>query len=157
MAGRRLLGHDGGSSGQAAFRRVVPEADAGIALVANTVPSALAAWSTVSRWFFARIGVEVPGLLPATEGAHVDPADLGVYRCRDATFTISQTIDGSHHIGLRAFDGERAVTTELHPLGPHLYRAAAPLVDAYGIVSVERAADEGPLLHAGPFTARQAE
>jgi CubicO group peptidase (beta-lactamase class C family) len=155
-AGTDCFGHDGGSTGQASFVRHIPERDAAIALLANTVPSAMYVWAKISRWFFDLVDVDVPGPIEPSPSARVDPADLGTYHCRDATFELSPGPDGTHRLAAHA-PGGNVTTARLDALRPHLYRTDRPLVDAYGIISIERTRDDITLLHAGPFTARRDE
>jgi CubicO group peptidase (beta-lactamase class C family) len=148
------LGHDGGSEGQATFLRFVPELDAGVALTANTTPNAMFLWAEVASWFYGRAGLRPPGRRPQRFDVSTDPDDLGLYEARDAIFEFGGA-ESALHLRVRTFGASEGPRAPAVALGERTFRTSFPLVDAYGVFSIEHLHDGTRLLHAGPFTARQ--
>jgi hypothetical protein len=74
--GRRLIGHDGGTIGQAAFLRVVPDAGAVFALLTNG-GNAIALFEDLGAEVLGQSGVEMPA--PAAPPPHPPPYDPTPY------------------------------------------------------------------------------
>jgi hypothetical protein len=94
--GRRVLGHDGNTIGQAAFLRAVPDAGVAVALLTNG-GNAMALFRAVLEPLLAEAaGIELPGELapPATPVA-VDAAEYeGVYEREGASVRVERRGDG---------------------------------------------------------------
>lgn len=148
------VGHDGGSEGQATFLRFCPERNSGIALTANTTPSAMFLWAELAEWFYEQVDIHPPGRRSAAPDASADPSDLGVYETRDARFIFSTGGDGLQ-LSVRTFGSDQGPVAEAEPLGDRVFRTVFPIFDAYGVFSIEPLANGERLLHAGPFTARR--
>lgn len=148
-----MFGHDGGAAGMGSFLRWVPERRTGIAVLSNTNPSAMLLWAELSGWFFEQAGITVPAWLPRSEDAAAEPSLAGVYRCRDATFTV-RSGDEALSLEVAGLGGTISRTAELRPLAPGVYRASSIITDPTRIVSFESPRGEYRLVHAGPFTAR---
>lgn len=153
-----LFGHDGGATGMGSFLRWEPRRRVGIAVLVNTVPSALLLWTELSSWFFDEVGITVPPALTGTADATVEPEWVGEYRCRDATFLVEPGTDDRSTLALRidGLGGALHRSAALEPLGPGVYRSDAYLTDPTRVVSFERFDDGARLVHCGPFTARNA-
>jgi CubicO group peptidase (beta-lactamase class C family) len=96
LEGGRVFGHDGGTIGQSAFLRIVPGAEAAIALLTN-------GGNTIGLYFeiYAHLlrelaGIEIPAHpLPPTEPASIDAARfLGTYANSVGKSEITQDEDG---------------------------------------------------------------
>ncbi|MFI5845465.1 serine hydrolase domain-containing protein [Catenuloplanes sp. NPDC051500] len=114
--GGSVIGHDGGTIGQAAFLRVVPDRDVAIALLTNGGDAASLYWSLVPPLIHALTGVRLPP--PATLPPVPAPFDasryLGVYSSRVADLTISQ--DAAGRVWLD--DAPKGIFTQLGPPSP---------------------------------------
>ena len=94
--GGPVIGHDGGTIGQSAFLRMVPEQDVAIALLTNG-GDAIAVYLEVYGHLLRELaGVAVPAMpLPPAEPARVDASRyLGTYSCEVADLTVTQDEDG---------------------------------------------------------------
>lgn len=94
--GGPVIGHDGGTIGQSAFLRMVPELDVAIALLTNG-GDAIALYLAVYGHLLRELaGVEVPAMpVPPAEPARVDASRyLGTYSCDVADVTVTQDEDG---------------------------------------------------------------
>ncbi|MFF9349453.1 serine hydrolase domain-containing protein [Streptomyces sp. NPDC014734] len=131
--GHRVHGHDGGTIGQSAFLRVLPEEDLAICLLTNGGDTA-----SLYREVFAEIARELadvtmrPGIEPAAEPVAVDPADyVGVYQRLSSRLEIVER-DG----GLAMLDRITGPLAELideteheyamHPVEPDLFVVRRP-------------------------------
>lgn len=93
--GGPVIGHDGGTIGQSAFLRMVPEQDVAIALLTNG-GDAIAVYLEVYGHLLRELaGVAVPAMpLPPAEPARVDASRyLGTYSCDVADLTVTQDED----------------------------------------------------------------
>jgi CubicO group peptidase (beta-lactamase class C family) len=91
-----VLGHDGGTIGQAAFLRIVPEAGLAVALLTNGGDVFGLFESVVARILDEVAGVTLPGHpVPPAEPADVDATPyLGVYSDTIYDLVVSQDEDG---------------------------------------------------------------
>ncbi len=95
--GARVLGHDGGTIGQAAFLRVVPERGVSIALVTNG-GNPIALYTEIFPHLLRELaGVEMPALpTPPERPQTVDVSRyLGTYASEVGELTVSQESDGT--------------------------------------------------------------
>ena len=94
--GGPVIGHDGGTIGQSAFLRVVPDRNVAIALLTNG-GNPISLYTEIYDHLLRELaGVEMPALpTPPAEPAKVD-ADryVGTYTCEIADFVVSQDDDG---------------------------------------------------------------
>ena len=94
--GRRLVGHDGNTIGQAAFLRVLPDEGLAVTLLTNGGHTA-DLYRELYREIFAELaGVAVPGTLePPAEAVSVDvTAHLGRYERESVRIDVLQGDDG---------------------------------------------------------------
>jgi hypothetical protein len=94
--GGTVIGHDGGTIGQAAFLRVVPDRDVAIALLTNG-GDAIAVYTEVySRLLRELADIELPARpTPPAQPQHIDATRyVGTYACDVAELTVSQDEDG---------------------------------------------------------------
>ena len=94
-SGGTVIGHDGGTIGQSAFLRIVPEHDVAVAVLTNSGTAALAAYERIVGKVLADLaGVQLrpqptPGQTPADVSRY-----LGTYHSDVADTVISQDEDG---------------------------------------------------------------
>lgn len=91
-----LIGHDGGTIGQNAFLRIVPERGVAVALVTNGGDTISLYLDVVGHLLRELAGVEVPPLpVPPSEPARIDASRyVGTYSNQIADLTVSQDDDG---------------------------------------------------------------
>jgi CubicO group peptidase (beta-lactamase class C family) len=103
--GRTVIGHDGGTIGQSAFLRVVPDAGVAVALLTNGGNTIALFRELYGELLRELAGVELPAeLVPPEPPLAVDPAEyLGVYEregasivvtARDGGIVATQTVTG---------------------------------------------------------------
>ena len=104
-SGKQVLGHDGGTIGQSAFLRVVPEAGVAVALLTNGGHPIALFRELCGPLLAEAAGVELPAeVVPLAEQPNVDPARyVGTYAragasievvVRDGGFVAVQTVTG---------------------------------------------------------------
>jgi len=95
-AGGPVIGHDGGTIGQAAFLRVVPGANVSVALLTNGGNPFPLYTEIFGKLLRELAGVEMPALpTPPAEPAAFDPErSLGTYASEVAELTVSRDEDG---------------------------------------------------------------
>jgi len=94
--GGPVIGHDGGTIGQSAFLRLVPERDVAIALLTNG-GDGIAVYTQVYGHLLRELAdVEMPAMpVPPAEPATVDASRyVGTYSCDVADMTVTQDEDG---------------------------------------------------------------
>ncbi|MFF2958901.1 serine hydrolase domain-containing protein [Streptomyces sp. NPDC057963] len=154
--GQRVYGHDGGTIGQSAFLRVLPEADLAVCLLTNGGDTA-----SFYRDVFAEILQELAGVTmrttiqPATEPVAVDPADcVGVYQRlssrveiveRDGGLVMLDRITGP----LAELISDTEQEYELHPVEPGLFVVQRPGTKLWIPVVFYTLADGTPYIHHG--------
>lgn len=72
-SGRRVIGHDGGTVGQYAFLRLVPEADLGIALLTNGGDAGALYDAVFSTLLDGLAKIELPDLPQVDDAVRIDP------------------------------------------------------------------------------------
>ncbi|WP_242923070.1 serine hydrolase domain-containing protein [Caulobacter sp. CCUG 60055] len=131
-SGQPVYGHDGGTTGQASFLRVLPHRRMAMILFANALTRPKELFHSVFSEFFRDLGgVEMAKPPPAIDMDRVDAAKLaGRYRSLSTTIEVFQR-DG--RLFLRSFDtaspGDAAKgdqTTELEPVSPRGFRMLTP-------------------------------
>lgn len=94
--GGTVIGHDGGTIGQAAFLRIVPDSDLAIALFTNG-GDAIGVYTEIYSHLLRELAdIELPARpTPPAQPQHVDATRyLGTYACDVAQLTVSQDEDG---------------------------------------------------------------
>jgi hypothetical protein len=94
--GGPVIGHDGGTIGQSAFLRIVPERGVAIALLTNG-GNPIALYLEIYRHLLAELaGVDLPALpTPPAEPHPVDATRyVGTYSCEIADLAVAQDADG---------------------------------------------------------------
>ena len=94
--GRRVIGHDGGTIGQASSMRILPDEGFAFALLTNSPGGTLLA-SRIARWLFGQVlGIELPARPepPETPPALDFAPYEGVYERLGFKFTIAQRDGG---------------------------------------------------------------
>ncbi len=94
--GGAVIGHDGGTIGQSAFLRLVPDRDVAIALLTNG-GNAIAVYTEVYRYLLRVLAdIELPDMpAPPADPGRIDAERyLGTYACDIAELTVSQDEDG---------------------------------------------------------------
>jgi len=148
--GRRVIGHDGGTIGQAASLRILPDERFAVAIVTNSISGGLLA-SSVMRWLFEEtMGVEVP---PRPEPPESPPAfDLapyaGVYERLNVRTTVAlhegaltaQTVES----GALAASGDQFPAAPLVPVDRSLFLQWTPLMVYQPVVFSEFDAEGRP-------------
>ncbi|MES9559181.1 MULTISPECIES: serine hydrolase [unclassified Streptomyces] len=154
--GHRVYGHDGGTIGQSAFLRVLPEAELAICLLTNGGDT-----PALYRDVYAEIVRELAGVTmrttiePATEPVAVDPADyVGVYQRLSSRMEIVER-DG----GLVMLDRVTGPLAELvpdtekeyrmHPVEPGLFVVQRPGSELWIPVVFYTLDDGTPYIHHG--------
>ncbi|MDP9795837.1 CubicO group peptidase (beta-lactamase class C family) [Catenuloplanes nepalensis] len=111
-----VIGHDGGTIGQAAFLRVVPDRDVAVALLTNGGDAASLYHALLPPLIEELTGITLPP--PARVPAPAEPFDasryLGVYSSRVADLTVSQ--DPAGRVWLH--DTPKGIFTQLGPPAP---------------------------------------
>jgi CubicO group peptidase (beta-lactamase class C family) len=94
--GPTVIGHDGGTIGQSAFLRVVPELGVAVALLTNGGDPVRTYREVVGHVLRELAGVELPGLpTPPEHSQRVDASRyVGTYSCDVTDYTVSQDDDG---------------------------------------------------------------
>ena len=59
-AGRRVIGHDGGTVGQNSSLRLLPDEDFAVAILTNTSPTGGVMAARIMRWLFGLYDIEIP-------------------------------------------------------------------------------------------------
>ena len=119
-----IIGHDGGTIGQSAFLRIVPEAGVAVALLTNGGDTMALYADLVGRILRELAGTELPALpTPPAEPAPVD-ADryLGTYACDLADLVVIQDDEGRLWLdetpqGVAVEMGDTASRTSSSPTG----------------------------------------
>ncbi|MFI0711438.1 serine hydrolase domain-containing protein [Streptomyces inhibens] len=154
--GHRVYGHDGGTIGQSAFLRVLPDDDLAICLLTN-------GGDTIGlyRDVFGEIVQELAGVTmpptvqPATEPVAVDPADyVGVYQRAGTTMEIVERDGGLVMLYRVTGPGAEWVPDaeqefELHPVEPGLFVLRRPDLSVWLPVVFYTLEDGTPYLHFG--------
>ncbi|WP_335936195.1 serine hydrolase domain-containing protein [Streptomyces sp. PTD5-9] len=154
--GRRVHGHDGGTIGQSAFLRVLPDEDLAICLLTNGGDT-----GSLYREVFAEIvrdlaGVTMrPGIEPATGPVAVDPADyVGVYQRlssrleiveRDGGLVMRDRVTGP----LAELVEETEHEYDMHPVEPGLFVVRRPGLKSWYPVVFYALADGSRYIHHG--------
>ncbi|MFF3629855.1 serine hydrolase domain-containing protein [Streptomyces sp. NPDC002164] len=154
--GHRVHGHDGGTIGQSAFLRVLPEADLAICLLTNGGDT-----GSLYRDVFAEIARDLagvtmrPGIEPAAGPVAVDPADyVGVYERlssrleiveRDGGLVMCDRITGP----LAELVDETEREYELRPVEPGLFVVRRPGLKTWFPVVFYALADGTRYIHHG--------
>lgn len=114
--GGSVIGHDGGTIGQAAFLRVVPDRNVAIALLTNGGDAASLYLALIPPLIRALTGVTLPPPAPVPPAPAPFDASryLGVYSSRVADLTVSRDDDG--RVWLR--DDPKGIFTQLGPPSP---------------------------------------
>jgi CubicO group peptidase (beta-lactamase class C family) len=134
--GRQLFGHDGGTLGQGAFLRILPEAGLSVALCTNGGTHVRELFEAVYGEIFAELaGVELPPRPEPTPGATLD--DPSRFTGRYAREGIEMTI-GEHDGGLQAVMKQTGELFKDMPEPPPM-----ELRPFQGDVLVARGADDG--------------
>lgn len=154
--GHRVYGHDGGTIGQSAFLRVLPDADLAICLLTNGGDT-----RSLFGDLFREIAQEVGGVTmrtpiePADEPVPVTPADhVGVYERLSARIEISERDGGlvmrNTPTGpLASLLPEEAPELPLHPVRPGVFAVRQPGMETWFSVVFYTLADGTPYLHHG--------
>ncbi|MFJ7198850.1 MULTISPECIES: serine hydrolase domain-containing protein [unclassified Streptomyces] len=131
--GHRVYGHDGGTIGQSAFLRILPEAELAICLLTNGGDP-----GSLYREVYAEIVRELAGVTmrtviePATEPVTVDPADyVGVYQRAFTRFEVVERDGGLVMLDRRTGPLAGLLPNaeseyELHPVEPGLFVIRRP-------------------------------
>ncbi|MEV4754351.1 serine hydrolase domain-containing protein [Micromonospora sp. NPDC049559] len=132
-SGRAVVGHDGGTVGQSAFLRAVPDRNLAIALLTNG-GNPVAVYDEVYRHLLRELAdVEMPA--PRTPPARPTPVDagryLGTYGSEVADLTVTRDADGRLWLeqtpkGVLADLGERPERVELVHLDGDTFVQAEP-------------------------------
>jgi len=95
--GTTVIGHDGGTIGQAAFLRILPEHGVAVAMLTNGGDFFGLFEDVLAHLLRELAGVELPGRpVPPATPADIDPAPyLGRYRDTIYDITVSQDADGA--------------------------------------------------------------
>ena len=95
-SGRSVLGHDGGTIGQAAFLRVVPDAGVAVALLTNGGNAIALFRDTFGQLLSDLAGVELPAeSVPPEPPLPVDAAEyVGVYEREGASIRVFERDGG---------------------------------------------------------------
>ncbi|GAB7052098.1 serine hydrolase domain-containing protein [Catenuloplanes indicus] len=111
-----VIGHDGGTIGQAAFLRVIPDRDVAIALLTNGGDAASLYHALLPPLIEELTGITLPA--PARPPARPEPIDatryLGTYSSRVADLTVTQDPAGR----LWLHDTPKGIFTQLGPPTP---------------------------------------
>lgn len=154
--GAKVYGHDGGTIGQAAFLRILPEHDLAICLLTNGGDTI-----TLYRTVFNEIAAEFagvrmrPALEPTTEPLAFDPADyVGTYERASTRLDITErdgglvmTVTLSGIIAILA--GGEPVEMALHTFEPGVFVTKRPEFDAWITVVFYELADGTRYIHHG--------
>ncbi|WP_411146716.1 serine hydrolase domain-containing protein [Streptomyces sp. x-80] len=155
--GHPVYGHDGGTIGQSAFLRVLPDADLAICLLTNGGDT-----MGLYRALFAEIAQELagvtmrPGVEPATDPAPADHEGyLGVYERRGVRMEVV-TRDGGLALRQRntgelaaALEAEAEVEFAMHPVEPGVFAVQRPGTTVWLPTVFYTLADGTPYLHFG--------
>ncbi|WP_220377865.1 serine hydrolase domain-containing protein [Streptomyces inhibens] len=154
--GHRVYGHDGGTIGQSAFLRVLPDDDLAICLLTNGGDT-IGLYRDVFEEIVQELaGVTMPAPVePATEPVAVDPADyVGVYQRLSSSMEIVERDGGL--VMLDRFTGPLAELMPdpeqeyaLHPVEPGVFVVRRPGLDTWIPVVFYTLADGTPYLHHG--------
>lgn len=139
-SGKQVLGHDGGTIGQSAFLRVVPEAGVAVALLTNGGHPIALFRELCGPLLAEAAGVELPAeVVPLAEQPTVDPAPyVGTYAragasievvARDGGIVAVQTVTGlgseltpePFELALHVLDPDDGFFLTQHPLAPGLW------------------------------------
>ncbi|MDP9100628.1 MAG: beta-lactamase family protein [Actinomycetota bacterium] len=153
--GKRVFGHDGGTIGQSAFLRVVPDSEVAVCLLTNGGKTKDLYQALFSEILAAEAGVAMPEQpLPDPQ---LQPADLAGYAGRYER--VSTTVDVSvHEAGLRMvvtsvsnLMPEQAPPLELDLLAvePDVFVTRMPGSDGWTAVTFFRLEDGSQLVHFG--------
>jgi hypothetical protein len=91
-----VIGHDGGTIGQAAFLRIVPDRDVAVALLTNG-GDAISVYTEIYSHLLGELaGIELPARpTPPAEPQRIDAGRyVGTYTCDVAKLTVSEDEDG---------------------------------------------------------------
>jgi hypothetical protein len=92
--GLKLIGHDGGTLGQQAYLRIVPEENFAVALLTNCLTSAPLYKALFDEIFSTKFGVHLPKLPAAVESHDLDLTNLtGVYQRENVRIEIDVSGD----------------------------------------------------------------
>ncbi|GAA1011552.1 serine hydrolase [Acrocarpospora pleiomorpha] len=162
-SGRTVIGHDGGTIGQSAFLRVVPDRNLAIALLTNG-GNPVAVYAEIYRHLLRELAdIEMPAIrTPPAEPAPIDARRyLGTYASEVADLTVTQDADGRLWLeqtpkGILAEIGERSEHLELVPLHGDTFVQAQPRMGLH--ISHVFVGDDGDghalYLHSGRATRR---
>jgi CubicO group peptidase (beta-lactamase class C family) len=94
--GAMVIGHNGGTIGQSAFLRIVPERDVAVALLTNGGKASRLYQDVVGHVLAELAGVELPPLrVPPTDPPRIDASRyVGTYSSREADLVLHQEEDG---------------------------------------------------------------
>ncbi len=154
--GHRIYGHDGGTIGQNAFLRVLPDARLAVCLLTNGGDT-MGLYLDLFREVFAELaGVAMPApIVPAQEPVEVVPADYtGVYERagthmevteRDGGLVLASRVTGA----LADLVGDEASEWRMHPLEPGVFVIQRNGMEAWFPVVFYTLADGTRYLHHG--------
>jgi len=136
--GATVIGHDGGTVGQSAFLRVVPERDVAIALVTNG-GNGIAVYTEIFEYVLRELaGVEMPAMpkLPASPDTVDVSRYLGTYISEVGELTVSRDGDGRLWIeevprGVMAEIGRQPERKELVHLEDDTFLPVQPLMGVH--------------------------
>ncbi|HEX9336480.1 MAG TPA: serine hydrolase domain-containing protein [Pseudonocardiaceae bacterium] len=94
--GATIIGHNGGTIGQSAFLRMVPDRDVAVALLTNGGDTARLCHDVVGHVLAELAGVELPALpVPPVDPPHIDASRyVGTYSSRLSDLAVAQDEDG---------------------------------------------------------------
>ncbi|WP_166353411.1 serine hydrolase domain-containing protein [Phytoactinopolyspora limicola] len=153
--GRRVIGHDGGTIGQSAFLRCLPDLELAVVLLTNGGRT-LELDDTITREVFREVaGLDMPPkLTPPAQPADVDVAPhVGTYQRSGARVEIMNGAPGPR---LRLTDTQQVpglahepVELDLVPVTDDLFVVRIPGMDAWAPVTFYSLPDGTPYLHFG--------
>lgn len=131
-SGRAVFGHDGGTVGQSAFLRVVPDRNLSIALLTNG-GNPIAVYIEIYRHLLRELAdIEMPALpTPPVDPSHIDAQRyLGTYASEVAELTVAQDDEGRLWL-------EQTPKGILAEIGGHPERFELVRLDGHTFVQVE--------------------
>ncbi len=148
--GRRVIGHDGGTIGQASFLRILPEDGLAVSLLTNGGNTAAFSRRILGDVFGVLADIALPPLPEPTKGLELDPAPyLGSYQKLSARIDV-ELIDGqlcaTTHPLKALMPDQPLQVQELRPIDRARFVAQAP---EGGVRQVVTFSDFGPDGHPG--------